>query len=129
MSGKFILKETKAGKFVFNLVVSNGQVILTSETYKSKTSALKGIESVRRNSIKDTNFERRVGSNGQPYFILKASNREIIGHGEMYSSKSSMENGIASVMRNARSAKLEFLGLAERLAGDSTTDAPPPKKK
>jgi uncharacterized protein YegP (UPF0339 family) len=38
------------GKFRFNLVASNGQVIATSEAYESKASAINGIESVKRNA-------------------------------------------------------------------------------
>jgi uncharacterized protein len=38
------------GKFRFNLVATNGQVITTSEAYESKASAIKGIESVKRNA-------------------------------------------------------------------------------
>ena len=38
------------GKYRFNLVATNGQVIATSEAYETKASALKGIESVKRNA-------------------------------------------------------------------------------
>ena len=40
MAGKFVLKKTKVGNFVFNLKASNGQNILKSEPYKSKRAAL-----------------------------------------------------------------------------------------
>jgi uncharacterized protein YegP (UPF0339 family) len=50
MAGKFVVKKGSSGKFHFNLVASNGQVIATSEKYESKTSALNGIESVRKNA-------------------------------------------------------------------------------
>jgi uncharacterized protein YegP (UPF0339 family) len=50
MAGKFQLKKGSTGKFHFNLVATNGQVIATSEAYESKASALKGIESVRKNA-------------------------------------------------------------------------------
>jgi len=33
----------------FNLVATNGQVIATSDAYEGKASAIKGIESVKRN--------------------------------------------------------------------------------
>lgn len=107
MAGKFILKKTNKGSFVFNLKASNGQVILTSEPYSDKRSAMNGIESTRKNAGKDANYERRTAKNGQPYFVLKAANTQVIGQSEMYASKASMENGIASVMRNAPGAVLE----------------------
>ena len=44
MAAKFELKKTSNDKFVFNLLALNGQVILTSETYDSRASALQGIE-------------------------------------------------------------------------------------
>jgi uncharacterized protein YegP (UPF0339 family) len=50
MAAKFVLKKGSTGKFRFNLVATNGQVIATSESYESKASAIKGIESVKRNA-------------------------------------------------------------------------------
>ena len=50
MAAKFVLKKGATGKFRFNLVATNGPVIATSEAYESKASAIKGIESVKRNA-------------------------------------------------------------------------------
>jgi uncharacterized protein YegP (UPF0339 family) len=50
MAGKFELFTDKGGKFRFNLKASNGQVIASSEAYESKSAALNGIESVRKNA-------------------------------------------------------------------------------
>jgi uncharacterized protein YegP (UPF0339 family) len=50
MAGKFVVKKGNSGKFHFNLVASNGQVIASSEAYESKSSALNGIESVKNNA-------------------------------------------------------------------------------
>ena len=50
MSGKFVLKKGSTGKFHFNLVAGNGQVIATSETYESTESALNGSKSVQTNA-------------------------------------------------------------------------------
>jgi uncharacterized protein len=50
MAAKFVLKKGSTGKYWFNLVATNGQIIATSEAYESKASALKGIESVKRNA-------------------------------------------------------------------------------
>ena len=107
MAGKFVLKKTKTGNFLFNLVASNGQNILSSESYKSRSAALNGIESVRKNAGKASNFEERRGSNNKPYFVLLASNKEVIGKSQMYASASNMRSGMASVKANARSAALE----------------------
>jgi uncharacterized protein YegP (UPF0339 family) len=50
VAGKFELKKTSNGQFRFNLKASNGQIIATSESYKTKAAALNGIESVKKNA-------------------------------------------------------------------------------
>ena len=47
--GKFVIKTSDAG-CRFNLVAGNGQVIGTSQTYKSMDACKNGIESVKTNS-------------------------------------------------------------------------------
>jgi uncharacterized protein YegP (UPF0339 family) len=107
MAGKFVLKKTAKGEFVFNLKAANGLIILTSPIYTDKDSALNGIKSARKNAARKENYEHRMGTNGEPYFVLKAANKQIIGHSEMYSSSTNMEKGIASVRRNAPLARFE----------------------
>ena len=107
MAAKYDLKKSSNGKFMFNLKAGNGQVILTSEMYEAKSGAENGIESVRKNGPEEKRFERRESKKGEPYFVLKAANGQVIGRSEMYSSSSAMENGIASVKKNAKGAKLD----------------------
>ncbi|ABF65345.1 YegP family protein [Ruegeria sp. TM1040] len=47
---RFERKETAAGKHMFNLKASNGQVIGTSQSYASASGRDGGIESVMRNA-------------------------------------------------------------------------------
>ena len=47
--GKFVIKTTEKGSH-FVLKADNGEVIATSQVYKSKDSCKKGIESVKRNA-------------------------------------------------------------------------------
>lgn len=104
--GKFEIKKDKAGEFRFNLKAGNGQIILSSEGYKAKASCMNGIESVRKNSQVDSNFERK-DSNGNYRFNLKSTNSQIIGTSESYTSSAAMENGVASVRANAPDATIE----------------------
>ena len=102
--GKFVITTRKNGEFQFNLKATNGQVILTSEGYATKAACLNGVESVRKNAAVEARFEVKVAKNGKPYFNLKATNGQIIGASQMYSSEATMKNGIASVMKNAPEA-------------------------
>ena len=104
MAGKFEIKTAKNDKVHFNLKASNGQTILTSEKYENRSAAVKGIASVRKNAGNEKRFERKDAKDGSAYFVLKASNGEPIGRSEMYKTKRSMENGIASVGKNAPDA-------------------------
>lgn len=106
MAGKFEIKEGNSGKFRFNLKASNGQTILTSETYETKQGAEKGVESVRKNASDDNRYERKTAKNDEAFFVLKAGNGEPLGRSETYSSVSAMENGIESVKRNAADAEI-----------------------
>jgi hypothetical protein len=54
VAAKFVLMKGESGKFHFNLVAANGEVIATSEAYTSKEAALKGIDSVKTNAATAT---------------------------------------------------------------------------
>ncbi len=106
MSEKFEIKKATNGKFHFNLLAGNGQIVLSSQMYETKAAAENGIESVRINSADDSRFDRRESTSGDPYFALKAANGLEIGKSQMYKSSDGMENGIESVKTNAPSAEI-----------------------
>jgi len=64
VAATFVLNQGSTGKFRFNLVATNGQVIATSETYESKASALNGIESVKRNAPGAAVDDQTAGTGG-----------------------------------------------------------------
>lgn len=115
--GKFVVKEAKTG-LKFDLKASNGQVIASSQVYKSRKSCLNGIESVRKNcqalvedqtvegyeAVKNPKFEVYADKAGEFRFRLKASNGQIIAVGEGYKTMKSCLNGIASIGKNAPDA-------------------------
>ena len=104
MASRFELKKSKNDKFVFNLLADNGKVILTSELYDSKASALNGIESVNKNAP-DAGPEGRLSAkDGSPYYTLKAGNGQVIGQSQMFSGEKARDDGIESVKSNAPGA-------------------------
>ena len=113
--GKFVIRNTKTG-IKFDLKANNGEVIATSEVYKSEASCKKGIASVRRNAPiaavedqtaegfakeKHPKFEIYVDKAGEFRFRLKATNGQIIAVSEGYKAMAGCKNGIASVKKNA----------------------------
>ncbi|NOD78841.1 YegP family protein [Ruegeria sp. HKCCD4332] len=109
MAGKFEIFEDKAGEFRFRLKAGNGEIILASEGYVQKASAENGIESVKTNAPNDDRYERKETKSGGYMFNLKASNGQVIGTSESYTSASARDNGIESVKRNAPDARVEDL--------------------
>ena len=114
---KYVLSEAKNG-FKFNLVASNGEVIASSQLYKSITTAKNGIASVTANApvanienqtVKDfktevnPKFEVYKDKKGEFRFRLKAKNGQIIATSEGYSKVDSCLKGVASVKKNADS--------------------------
>lgn len=106
MAGKFEIYADKAGEFRFRLKASNGQIVLSSEGYKSKASAMKGAESVQTNCEDEGNYDRTTTGGGQFRFNLKAKNRQVIGTSQSYASEATRDKGIASVSLAAKGAPI-----------------------
>ena len=119
--GKFEIKKTKNGGFMFNLKAGNGEVIATSETYNTIDACKNGVNSVMTNAPeaavedqtvegyateKNPKFEIYADKKGEFRFRLKAKNGQIIATGEGYKAKASCKNGIESIKKNAVDAKI-----------------------
>jgi len=107
MAARYELKTGKSGKTMFNLLSANSQIILTSETYETKKAAQNGIKSVAKNGANEKRFEVKTAKDGQFYFVLKATNGEVIGKSEMYKAMAGVKRGIASVQKNAGAAVVD----------------------
>lgn len=121
--GKFAIKETKNGGYKFDLKATNGQVIASSQVYKSLITCKQGIASVAKNApiagvedqtaegfekIKHPKFEVYTDKAGEFRFRLKASNGQIIAVGEGYTTLKNCLAGVASVQKNAVDAPIEM---------------------
>ncbi|ENW95403.1 MAG: YegP family protein [Acinetobacter sp.] len=109
MAGWFEVSRASDGQYRFVLKAGNGEVILNSELYKTKASALNGIASVQKNSPDDAHYERLTSKNDKAYFNLKAANHQVIGTSQLYASEQSRDKGIDSVKNNGPSEKLKDL--------------------
>ena len=119
--GRFSVKQTSDGRYMFNLIANNNRVISSSQTYASIANAKIGIESVRINCaapvedqtvegfevLKHPMYEVYLDVGGKPRFRLKASNGEIIAVSQAYADKSSCMKGIASIGTHAPDAEMD----------------------
>ena len=104
---KYQIRESTDRQFYFNLIASNGEVLLTSERYTARASARNGVGAVRDNSAVEARYSRLLSEAAEPYFVLKANNGQVLATSEMYSSASARDAGIEAVKRAAPSARLE----------------------
>ena len=118
--GKFVIKDTSNGGFKFDLKAGNGEIIASSQIYKSEASCKAGIESVKVNALAPVEdqtvenfevlscpkFEVYLDKGGEYRFRLKASNGQIVATGEGYKQLSGCLSGIESVKSNAPDAEL-----------------------
>lgn len=105
--GKFIITKLVNGEFKFSLKAGNGETILSSEGYTTKSNCQNGIDSVKRNATDDNKYDRKIASNGKLYFTLEAANGQTIGISELYESESGRTNGIMSVKTHAPNAIIQ----------------------
>ncbi len=116
--GKFEVKKSPKG-VSFNLLAGNGQVVATSQVYKSLRSAKAGVASVVANApaagvedqteegfaaLANPKFEVYTDKAGKTRFRLKAKNGQIIAVGEAYETKKACLAGVESVKKNAADA-------------------------
>ncbi len=78
MAGKFELYTDKSGEYRFRLKAGNGEVIAISEGYSSKSAALNGIDSVRRNAA---DAEVVEATDLLPRFTTRPPVADICGRG------------------------------------------------
>ena len=103
---KFVIKKSSA-HFYFYLTALNGEIILNSELYRWRGAVEDGIASAKENAPLEERYDRKVSKDGQSYFVLKASNGEVLGTSEMYRDAARLEEAIASMKRNAIGAAVE----------------------
>ena len=116
--GKYEIKRTNDGGYMFNVWSANYQVIAKSQTYTSMASCKNGIASVSNNApkaaiedltlvkesdkVKCPKFQIYTDKGGKFRFNLwAANNQNILACTQGYTTKPACKNGIQSVIANA----------------------------
>ncbi|MBN1387283.1 MAG: YegP family protein [Bacteroidales bacterium] len=102
-----VYQSGKKNEFRFRLKADNGQTILSSEGYTSKSSCLSGIDSVKKNSSDPKRFVKTTTPSNMYRFSITAANNQVIGTSQNYKSESGRNNGIESVRKNATKADIK----------------------
>ncbi len=97
-TGKFQLYKEDAKSFFVKLLASNGQVLLVSQRYASKQSAMNGVESIKK-AISNQNFTIEKDKQNRYQFNIYTVNKQLLISGESYPQKANCLKSIQSVIR------------------------------
>ncbi|WP_213997628.1 YegP family protein [Arsukibacterium sp.] len=104
MSKRFEVFLGTNSQYYFRLKAANHEIILASEGYTTKANCLNGVQSVKTHAPYDVYYSKKVSRNDQYFFTLSATNGQVIGVSEMYTTEAARNNGIAAVKRDAPDA-------------------------
>ncbi|MHC8949412.1 YegP family protein [Sphingobacterium hungaricum] len=105
--GKFIILNGANNDFQFFLRSKNGKIILTSESFPTKSDCLDAVKQVQINSNLKQNFESATNSIGYHYFNINDSNGKRLCYSGFYVSAGVRDRGIGFIIDNAKSATIE----------------------
>ena len=103
-SGKWVIKE-EDGEYRAQLHASNGELLLSSESYASYASAKDAIDNIRQNGIAG-NFIVDSDKKGRYFFKLRNATKVTLCVGETYSQLQACLSAIDSVRSFLKTAKL-----------------------
>lgn len=103
-SGKFQLVKDKKF-YLIKLLASNGQVLLVSQQYASKQTAIKGLDVIKK-AIEARSFTISKDKQNRYQYNLYSQNKQLIVSGETYPVKNNCISSISSVCKFAGKAEL-----------------------
>ncbi|MGB8191245.1 MAG: YegP family protein [Chitinophagaceae bacterium] len=102
-------KSERDNQFWFHLKEDGNRktILASTEGYKNEDGCLKGIDSTKRNSQADGNYQKIQGTDGKYYFTLRAGNYEPVSRSEGYDSSYNRDRGIENCKKEAPSASIK----------------------
>jgi uncharacterized protein len=98
--GQFDVYQSTDGQFRFRLLAGNKNVLLASEAYSTRTNAINGVLAVMENGVDPAAYEVAKSTNGKYFLRLHAaSNDQLLGFTQLYSTKSNATRAVGSCVR------------------------------
>ncbi|MCA9621221.1 MAG: YegP family protein [Myxococcales bacterium] len=94
--GGFDVSRRSTGQWFFATLGEQGQMVLSSQDYVEKVSALNGILSVEENGVHAEQYVVTELDNGLFSFVLRAKNNQVIADGQLFRTLEGAEAGIES---------------------------------
>lgn len=104
-SGKWVISELDDETFIAQLFASNGELLLSSESYASYSSAKDAVENITQNGLTG-NFIIDSDKKGRFFFKIRNAQKLTLCVGETYSQLTACQSAIESVFGFLKTAKL-----------------------
>ena len=104
-SGKWVISELDGETFIAQLFASNGELLLSSESYASYSSAKDAVENITQNGL-NGNFIIDSDKKGRFFFKIRNAQKLTLCVGETYSQLTACQSAIESVFGFLKTAKL-----------------------
>lgn len=104
-SGKWVISELDDETFIAQLFASNGELLLSSESYASYSSAKDAVENITQNGL-NGNFIIDSDKKGRFFFKIRNAQKLTLCVGETYSQLTACQSAIESVFGFLKTAKL-----------------------
>lgn len=104
-SGKWVISELDDETFIAQLFASNGELLLSSESYASYSSAKDAVENITQNGL-NGNFIIDSDKKGRFFFKIRNAQKLTLCVGETYSQLVACQSAIESVFGFLKTAKL-----------------------
>lgn len=85
------------GAYHFNIIASNGQTVLSSESYTTQAAAWNGAFAVQDAAKTGVGFAIKTAADGRFYFTLSAENGQTVGVSQMYTTADAADAGEKAV--------------------------------
>lgn len=95
-SGKWIIEKKAENEFISCLRANNGEIMLTSESYKTAEGARQGIATIIKN-VDAGKFIIYPDKKNNYYYKLKTTGNKLLCIGEIYTNRAACENAVARV--------------------------------
>lgn len=104
-SGKWVISELDDETYFAQLFASNGELLLSSESYASYSSAKDAVENITQNGL-NGNFIIDSDKKGRYFFKIRNAQKLTLCVGETYSQLTACQSAIESVFGFLKTAKL-----------------------
>lgn len=111
LSSVYEISRSSDGQYRFVFKAPNGEILLTSELFKAKASAINALESLKINSKYLENFEILTSKNEKKYFNIKSKNHHILATSQFYNDEVSLDLGMKLVLNHSQTEKIIDLSI------------------